>query len=138
MRVADPSVLSPAEYQRLVRFRHALRVLERRSDDGARSAGLTPAQHDLLLAVKGHPAATAPSASDMAVALQLRRNSVVELINRAEVSGLICRRPDPADARRHLLVLTPLGENRLAALSGQHRDELERLGWMMRAAGEPR
>jgi DNA-binding MarR family transcriptional regulator len=94
------------------------------SEDAARAAGLTPAQHQLLLAIKGHPADAAPSVSDVADALQLRLHSTVELIDRAEAAGLVVRGSDPIDARRHLLSLTPLGIERLEGLSRQHRAEL--------------
>ena len=128
--------MSQPEYEALARFRHAIRVVQRVSDDAVRAAGLTPTQHQLLLAVKGHPGPAAPSASDVAEALQLQLHSAVELINRAEASGLLSRRPDPGDARRHLLSLTGLGEARLGSLARQHRDELGRLGDMMRTIAE--
>jgi len=129
--MTDPTALSLAEYQALARFRHALRVFLRFSEDAARRAGLTPAQHQLLLAVKGHLGPLAPSASDVAEVLQLRLHSAVELINRAEASGLLVRTVDQTDGRRHLLSLTPLAEARLAALSRLHREELRRVGEMM-------
>jgi hypothetical protein len=42
-----------ADYQTLARFRRALRAFLHFSDEAARAAGLTPAQHQLMLAVKG-------------------------------------------------------------------------------------
>ena len=130
--------LSLLEYQQLARFRRALRAFLRFSDDASRAAGLTPAQHQLLLAIKGHVGPGAPSASDAAEALALRLHSAVELINRAEASGLLTRRADPGDGRRHLLSLTPLGEERLRALSSLHRDELRRLAEIVGVVGELR
>jgi DNA-binding MarR family transcriptional regulator len=118
--------LSSAEYRTLARFRHALRVFLRFSEAAARQAGLTPTQHQLLLAIKGHHGRDAPSASDLAEALQLRLHSTVELIHRAEAAGLVTRRSDPNDARRHLLELTDAGERHLLGLSLQHRAELRR------------
>ena len=47
--------LDDADYQALARFRFALRVFLRFSEDAARAAGLTPNQHQLLLAVRGFP-----------------------------------------------------------------------------------
>lgn len=122
--MTSPKRLSTSDYQTLARFRHALRVFLRFSEDAAREAGLTPAQHQLLLAVKGHNGKMPPSASDVAEALQLRLHSAVELIDRAEAAGLLTRHADPVDARRHLLRLTPTGEDRLEALSRLHRAEL--------------
>lgn len=122
--MTSPKRLSMSDYQTLARFRHALRVFLRFSEDAAREAGLTPAQHQLLLAVKGHGAKLPPSASDVADALQLRLHSAVELIDRAVAAGLLTRHADPVDARRHLLQLTQTGEDRLEALSRLHRAEL--------------
>src|SRR4051794_2438462 len=49
------ATLSDREYRALARFRYALRVFQRFSEQAARDAGVTPAQHQLLLAVRGHP-----------------------------------------------------------------------------------
>lgn len=119
--------LTLAEYRMLARFRHALRVFLRFSEDAARRAGLTPAQHQLLLAIKGWDGpAPGPSLTELADVLQLQLHSVTELAARAEATGLVARREDPADGRRRLLVLSPGGEAHLAALSVLHRDELRR------------
>jgi DNA-binding MarR family transcriptional regulator len=129
--MTNDAPLALGDYQALARFRRALRLFLRFSEDAARAAGLTPAQHQLLLVVKGHLGSGAPSASDAAEALQLRLHSAVELIDRAEISGLLVRQPDPGDARRQTLSLTALGEERLASLSRLHRDELRRFAEMV-------
>ena len=118
--------LSDRSYQSLARFRHALRVFERFSEEAARNAGVTPAQHQLLLAIRGHIGSDAPSLSDAAASLQLKLHSAGELVGRAEASGLVVRWIDPVDRRRALLSLTPKGEAKLAELSVLHRRELRR------------
>jgi DNA-binding MarR family transcriptional regulator len=118
--------LSDRDFEALARFRRALRVFVRFSEDAARAEGLTPAQHQLLLAIRGHPGPDPPSASDVAEALQLRVHSTVELIQRAVTAGLVRRRADPTDGRRQLLELTTTGERHLTALSLLHRAELHR------------
>lgn len=118
--------LSQADYRTLARFRHALRVFQRFSEEAARDAGTTPAQHQLLLAVKGFYEDRPPTITDLADLLQLRHHSAVELVQRASAAGLIEAGPDPADARRQLVELTPTGESILASLSLTHRDELRR------------
>jgi DNA-binding MarR family transcriptional regulator len=117
--------LSDYDYESLARFRHALRRFLAFSEEAARGAGLTPAQHQLLLAVRGH-ASGAPSTSDVAEALQVKLHSATELVQRAEVNGLLRRTSDPTDARRAVLRLTPEGERQLATLSLVHREELRR------------
>ena len=118
--------LSLSEYRSLARFRHALRVFQRFSEDAARAAGITPAQHQLLLAVKGWDGEGSPTITDIAELLQLKHHSTVELVQRANVAGLVEASIDAADGRRHLTDLTDLGETILASLSLQHRDELRR------------
>ena len=118
--------LSDADYRSLARFRHALRTFQRFSETAARDAGLTPAQHQLLLAVRGHDGPEAPSTSEVAERLQLKLHSAGELVGRAVENGWVARWADPADARRARLGLTPEGEAKLAELSVLHRDELRR------------
>lgn len=129
--VAGPP-LTDRNYQALARFRHALRLFERFSEEKARAAGLTPAQHQLLLAIRGHdPGGQPPSLTEIADVLQLRLHSAGELVGRAEANGLVTRQADPIDHRRALLFLTHHGDRRLAALSVVHREELRRFRGQM-------
>jgi DNA-binding MarR family transcriptional regulator len=121
----DP--LSDGEYQSLARFRAELRRFLRFSEQAARAAGTTPAQHQLLLAIRGHPGSDLPVIADLADALQLRHHSVVELVDRAAHAGLVTRQPDPNDQRRQHIALTPSGRTLLGQLSVVHRNELRRL-----------
>jgi DNA-binding MarR family transcriptional regulator len=123
---ATSAPLTDRGYKALARFRYALRVFQRFSEEAARDAGTTPAQHQLMLAVRGHAGADPPVISDLAATLQLRHHSVVELIDRAEKAGLVVRVPDPADHRRQHVLLTPAGTALLEQLSAAHRDELRR------------
>ena len=122
--------LSDADYRSLAEFRHALRRFLAFSERAAREHGLTPSQHQLLLAIRGHAgtgdAAAGPSLSELAEVLQLKLHSVGELADRAVENGLIERRSDPADGRRSLLSLTDEGRSQLDALSVLHRRELRR------------
>jgi DNA-binding MarR family transcriptional regulator len=114
-----------AEYRALARFRFALRVFLRFSEDAARAVGLTPNQHQLLLAVRGH-AGEPPTITEVAEWLQLRHNSTVELVDRVVEAGLLERQVDDRDRRRQRLVLTDHGEELLRSLSTSHREELRR------------
>lgn len=115
--------LTDRDYEALARFRHALRVFLRFSEDAARAEGLTPSQHQLLLAVRGHRR-TAPSVGDLAELLQVRNHSVVGLVERADAAGLTRSASDPLDGRRRLVSLAPKGEAVLERLSDRHREEL--------------
>jgi DNA-binding MarR family transcriptional regulator len=118
--------LSDREYRALARFRHALRVFQRFSEQAARGEGLTPAQHQLMLSVRGHAGPDAPVIGELAEALQLRHHSVVELVDRAEAAGYVRRSVDRTDQRRQRVVLTATGRGVLERLSVIHRDELRR------------
>ena len=119
-------MLTDGDYRTLATFRHSLRVFLRFSEGAARAEGLTPNQHQLLLAIRGFPEPHAPTISDAAEFLQLQHHSVVELVDRAVESGLVTRRVDPDDRRRQRLALTPKGTRKLARLSAAHRGELRR------------
>jgi DNA-binding MarR family transcriptional regulator len=114
------------EYRALARFRRALRAFLHFSEEAARAAGVTPAQHQLLLAIKGAESDQPPTISDVADSLKLRHHSAVELVDRATAAGLVDRMSDIEDARRQRLVLTAVGAKKLAELSALLRDEVHR------------
>lgn len=122
-----PRPLGDDDYRALAAFRAELRRFLRFSEDAARAAGLTPQQHQALLAVRGHPGPGPASVSDVAAALALQLHSTTELLARAEAAGLLDRAPDPADRRRTVCTLTAAGDEVLAALSARHRVELRQL-----------
>jgi DNA-binding MarR family transcriptional regulator len=117
--------LADAQYAELLGFRDGLRQFLRWSEQQAKAVGLTPAQHQLLLAVRGHDGD--PTIGDLAEHLLLRHHSTVGLIDRAERAGLVHRDADTDDARVVHVRLTSLGSRRLAALSSAHLEELRRL-----------
>lgn len=114
-------------YARLLRLRTDLRRFERWSAEQARAAGLTPMQHQLLLAIRGHADRRGPTIGDVADYLLLRHHSAGELTQRAEAAGLLRRVRDSDDHRVIRLQLTAEGSGRLEALTAIHLEELERL-----------
>jgi DNA-binding MarR family transcriptional regulator len=96
-------------------------------EHAAVAAGITPIQHELLVAVRGHDDKRGPTVGDVAHYLGLRHNSTVGLVDRAASAGLITRRTDEDDRRVVRLRLTPAGRRALTTLAVQHRDELARL-----------
>jgi len=122
-----------ADFQRLLTLRSALRRFLHWSEEQARAAGLTPAQHQLLLAVRGHPDPRGPRIAEIADYLALRHHSAVELIDRARDAGLVRREADPDSRSAVRIRLTPLGAAKLEALAGTHMRELAQLAPTMRA-----
>jgi DNA-binding MarR family transcriptional regulator len=119
--------LSQEEFTALLAFRTGLRRYLRWSEEAVRAAGLTPAQHQLLLAVKGHGAERPPTVGELAEYLLLRHHSTVELINRAENAGLVGRERDPDDNRVMRVRLTAAADRVLADLTRVHLAELRSL-----------
>ena len=117
-----------AEYQRLLAFRNALRRFDQWSRTAAEEHGLTHAQHQLLLAIRGSLTAGGPSVGEIADALQVRHHTASELVDRTHGLGLLERVRSPEDARRVQLRLTVEGERRLEELTAVHLEELQRLG----------
>ena len=119
--------LSQQDYERLLAFRTGLRRFLTWSGQQAEAAGITPAQHQLLLAIRGHPDPRGPTVGDIAGYLLVRHHSAVELIDRAVVAGLVVRQSDTEDARTVRVSLTSLGDKRLERLTTSHLEELNRL-----------
>ena len=124
-RTSRPRRLTDQDYRRLLAFRDGLRTFLRWSEHQARSVGLTPAQHQLLLAVRGH--GSDPSVGEVAEHLLLRHHSAVELVDRAERAGLVVRRHDAEDQRVVHVHLTDKGGQALEDLSQMMLEELSRL-----------
>jgi len=114
-------------YAQLLALRTGLRRFLHWSEQQAANAGLTPAQHQLLLAIRGHPDPRGPTIGEVADYLLLRHHSAVGLVDRADQHGLVVRERDPDDHRVVRLHLTEDGCRRLEALSALHLQELQRL-----------
>lgn len=118
---------TPQDFGHLLAFRVSLRRFQHWSEGQARAAGLTPAQHQLLVAIKGHPGALPPAVGDLADYLLLRHHSTVELLDRAETAGLVRRLPDAEDARVVRVLLTARGDRLVTELTRSHLIELDKL-----------
>jgi DNA-binding MarR family transcriptional regulator len=115
-------------------FRAALRSFLGDSDRLARSCGLTPQRHLLLLMIKGAPdGSERATVTELADRLTVAQNTVTELVQRAEKLGLVAREPSRDDGRVTLLRLTAEGERRLAEAFTKHDDARAAL---LRAIGD--
>ncbi len=126
---ARESVSRPTrqDFEHLLAFRVSLRRFQHWSERQARTEGLTHAQHQLLVAIKGHPSDLPPAVVELADYLMLRHHSVVELVDRAEAAGLVRRRTDPDDARVVRVTLTGKGDRLVTQLTEAHLAELYKL-----------
>lgn len=131
-----PSELTDEQFARLLDFRVSLRRFARWSQDAAEGAGLSPAQHQLLVAIRGHRGGRGPTIADVSRYLLIRHHSALGLVQRAQAAGLVERHGDPDDQRLVRLGLTPLGDQRVHALSALHLEELRRLAPLLQAVVE--
>lgn len=129
------------DFELLASFRYALRQFLRFSEQAARSQGLTPQQHQALLAVRGFPGGQI-TIGELAERLQIRHHSAVGMVDRLTAMGLATRAPAAEDRRKVHIVLSARGAKTLDALAAVHRDELRRLGPQLRTLmdqiGRPR
>jgi DNA-binding MarR family transcriptional regulator len=116
------------QYRRLLAFRTALRRFDQWSRQAAEEHGLTHAQHQLLLAVRGSVSEGGPTIGEVAEALLVRHHTATELVDRVQHLGLVERVRSSRDARRVQLSLTERGRVVLNELTSVHLEELRRLG----------
>jgi DNA-binding MarR family transcriptional regulator len=112
------------DYGTLAEFRYQLRKFLAFSEAAAEKAGLTPQQHQALLAIKGFSSTEPISVGDLARFLLVRHHTAVELMDRMTKLGLLSRVVDADDGRRALVKLTRKGEQKLRTLSKIHFEEL--------------
>jgi DNA-binding MarR family transcriptional regulator len=124
---------SDRDYQRLLELRTGLRRFLHWSESQAQAAGITPAQHQLLLAIRGHDDSRGPTIGEIADYLVVRHHSAVGLTDRAVAAGLVARRPDLESPGTVRLSLTARGSDRLDTLAELHVEELARLAPTMEA-----
>jgi DNA-binding MarR family transcriptional regulator len=111
----------PVPYEATLRVRdtclclhaqRAARALARRYDDALRPLGLTSGQFSLLMSLN-RPAP--PTIGAVAALLAMDRTTLTANLKPLQRRGLLAVVPDPADRRGRRLLLTPSGQDLLAA-----------------------
>ena len=140
--------ISAAGYRQLAEFRYRIRQFLHLSEEAARSKGIEPQQHQVLLAIKGLPGGSRPTVRMLSERLCLRHHSTVDLIDRLVEQGAVARRHCELDRREVLIELTPHGEATTAsalysALAGVEsvrscslRIAFDRVGSLRQGGGE--
>jgi DNA-binding MarR family transcriptional regulator len=124
--VMSQTEVRDADYRRLAQFRRELRYFLKFSEAAARKAGLTPQQHQVLLAIRAGPD-RGMSVGDLAQQMLLRPHSATGLVDRLAEAGLVERVRDDEDRRQVRVRATGTAHALLASLSDSHRTELRRL-----------
>jgi DNA-binding MarR family transcriptional regulator len=122
----DNTALKDRDYAALADFRHALRRFHAFSEARAAEAGLTPQQHQALLAIRAASPAEV-TIGYVAERLILKPHSATGLVDRLETLGLVKRHAASRDRRRSVLNLTEKADTLLVSLSAAHRDEIGRM-----------
>ena len=99
------------EQRLLPLLEHLARVGRRAAETTMSPGGLRP-RHVIALRLLSEDGPA--SQHGLGEALRLDPSNVVGLLNELEERELITRRRDPADRRRHIVELSPLGEDELA------------------------
>lgn len=120
--------ISKSQYEHLAAFRFSLRKFLRFSEEAAGAAGLTPQQHQALLAIKGFPGRDYVTIGELAERLQIKHHSAVGLVDRLVLEKLVQRVASAEDRRCVNIRLTSRGEAVLEELSALHREQLRRIG----------
>jgi DNA-binding MarR family transcriptional regulator len=112
-----------ADQQILPLINHLARVARRAADTSVPDC-LRPRQQVVLTLLDAHGPVTQQALGE---ALRLDPSNVVGLLNELEVRGLVTRRRDPADRRRHIVELSAAGADEMTRTSSRLRlveDEL--------------
>ncbi|MDB6156218.1 MAG: MarR family transcriptional regulator [Chthoniobacteraceae bacterium] len=117
-----------ADYEMLADFRYALRQFLRFSEEAAREAGLTPHQHQALLAVRGFRGRDKITIGELSERLQIRPHSAVGLVDRLSGQKLLIRESGIEDRRQVYVRITERGAELLEKLAAVHQSELKRVG----------
>jgi DNA-binding MarR family transcriptional regulator len=92
--------------------------IKERSLAAFEAAGASPYHHTVLAVLDESPRETQATIAD---SLGYDRSWLVGLLDELEEAGLIERKRDPADRRRHLVSLNPAGKKKLEELRGISR-----------------
>lgn len=124
--------LATRDYAQLASFRHALRTFLRFSEAAAAQEGLTSQHYQAMLILRGWPDGQPISINDLAQHLLIKHNSAVGLVDRLADEGLVVREASAVDRRKVELRLSSGGREVLSRLAATHRDELRRIGPLMK------
>jgi DNA-binding MarR family transcriptional regulator len=108
--MASRTDTAAATHQSLVLISHLARIAQRGSETALDPAGLRPRHLVALTVLRDHGATTQGA---LGLALRLDPSNLVGLLNELEQRGLLERRRDPGDRRRHIVELSAAGRQAL-------------------------
>jgi DNA-binding MarR family transcriptional regulator len=127
MTKAHEDALSPGDFEALANLRYALRKFMEFSIAEVLKLGLTPQQHQALLAIKGLPVEKEMTIGMLADRLLIAPHSATELVNRLADAGYVERISSGSDGRRQVVRLMEKAEHILTRLTGAHLHEIREM-----------
>lgn len=124
MTIEERASVPLDQLRALAEFRYQLRKFLSFSEMASEQKGIAAQQYQLMQVIAAMPEGQKASISYLADRMILRHNSMVELVDRAERSGLVQRSHDEKDLRRSLVHLTAHGREVLDKLLAEHLTEL--------------
>ena len=121
-----------SDLRSLAEFRRHLRLFLRFSEEAATAAGISPQQHQALLAIEGFSEANGLTVGELAELLQIKHHSAVGLVDRMVAAGFAERQQATQDRRKVIVSVTAHGKQLLERLSAAHRQELRKIGPTLR------
>lgn len=119
-------MITDKDYRTLALVRAELRAFAHFTEASTGSVGLTPQQHQVLLAIRASDRG-ALTIGELAGTMLLKPHSISGMADRLERGGLVNRVQGKQDRRRVHLRLTGKGKDLLASLGEVHRAELRRI-----------
>src|SRR6202167_236821 len=104
----EPDWLMPREDSAWRAFKHAHHQLGVHLTRGLQESGLSGADYEILAVLSGHDGDRMP-AHDLCNTLGWEKSRVSPQARRMQKEGLICREPNPDDARSTMVCLLPAG-----------------------------
>jgi DNA-binding MarR family transcriptional regulator len=120
--------ISDTEYRALAELRYRIRHFVQEGDAAARRSNLEPQQYQMLLAIRGLPLGAEATIRTLAERMALKHHSAVELIDRLESHGLVCRHRGQGDKREVRVSLLPQGSKLLDRVASDRISELRASG----------
>jgi DNA-binding MarR family transcriptional regulator len=121
----EPNWLNPREDRAWRAFLHAHHQLDVHLNRGLQESGLSGADYEILAVLSSHDEDRMP-ARDLCKMLDWEKSRVSHQVRRMENDGLICREPNPDDARSTMVCLLPAGRAAIEKAAPAHVEDVRR------------
>ena len=121
----EPNWLSPRENRAWRAFQHAHHQLDVHLNRGLQGSGLSGADYQILAVLSEHDKDRMP-ARELCNALGWEKSRVSHQVRRMQKDGLICREPNPDDARSTMVRLLPAGRAAIEKAARGHVEDVRR------------